>query len=185
MTYKAFATAPSGQPFPVSGATSPATSIEVFLCARPTLTRFPSSHTTTAKMFRQAITRQARLFSSTPTARKSVVDSAKDVLNTVNKTVSQAAVKGIETGGMRARFCVSRHIPLTTQQRAPPKPSKRPSVPTAARSQERHKSSRAQPRARQRSSRVKQRALHPAAQVTTSPARRANWLELQRARRMS
>jgi len=46
-----------------------------------------------------AIRNQARLFSTSPVARKSVVDSAKDVLKAVDRTVSDAAVKSIETGG--------------------------------------------------------------------------------------
>jgi hypothetical protein len=50
-------------------------------------------------MFRQAIARQARLFSTAPIARKSVVDSAKETVQQVDKTVAQAAVKGIEKGG--------------------------------------------------------------------------------------
>lgn len=51
-------------------------------------------------MFRQAVARNARLFSTSVRAQKSVVDSAKDAIKGVDKTVSQAAVKGIEKGGM-------------------------------------------------------------------------------------
>jgi len=55
-------------------------------------------------MFRQGLARQARLFSATASIRnKSSVDAAKDALKTADKTVSQAAVKGIEKGGMNAQ----------------------------------------------------------------------------------
>ena len=50
-------------------------------------------------MFRQQIARQARLFSTTPIARKSPVDAIKDAAKTIDKTISGAAVKGIEKGG--------------------------------------------------------------------------------------
>lgn len=50
-------------------------------------------------MFRQQIARQARLFSTTPVARKSPVDAIKDAAKTIDKTISGAAVKGIEKGG--------------------------------------------------------------------------------------
>lgn len=54
-------------------------------------------------MFRQQIARQARLFSTTPIARKTVVDSVKDSVKdaakAVDRTISGAAVKGIEKGG--------------------------------------------------------------------------------------
>lgn len=50
-------------------------------------------------MFRQQLTRQVRLFSTTPTVRKSVVDSVKDAAKAVDQTISGAAVKGIEKGG--------------------------------------------------------------------------------------
>ena len=49
----------------------------------------------------QPLTRQARLFTTSP-YRQSVVDSAKDTLKKVDRTVSDAAVKGIEKGGMYA-----------------------------------------------------------------------------------
>lgn len=51
-------------------------------------------------MFRQQITRQVRLFSTTPIARKSPVEAIKDAAKAVDKTISGAAVKGIEKGGM-------------------------------------------------------------------------------------
>jgi hypothetical protein len=50
-------------------------------------------------MFRQQITRQVRLFSSSPIARKSPVEVIKDAAKAVDKTISGAAVKGIEKGG--------------------------------------------------------------------------------------
>jgi len=50
-------------------------------------------------MFRQQIARQARLFSTTPIARKSPVEVIKDAAKAVDKTISGAAVKGIEKGG--------------------------------------------------------------------------------------
>jgi isoleucyl-tRNA synthetase len=50
-------------------------------------------------MFRQQITRQVRLFSTTPIARKSPVETIKDAAKVVDKTISGAAVKGIEKGG--------------------------------------------------------------------------------------
>lgn len=52
-----------------------------------------------AKMFRQSIARQARLFSTSTAFRKSVMDTAKDAIKNVDKTVAQGAVKGIETAG--------------------------------------------------------------------------------------
>lgn len=51
-------------------------------------------------MFRQQIARQARLFSTTPVARKSPVETIKDAAKAVDRTISGAAVKGIEKGGM-------------------------------------------------------------------------------------
>jgi len=49
-------------------------------------------------MYRQAIVRQTRLFSTSPQVRKSVVDQAKEAVKTVDKTVAQAAIKGIDIG---------------------------------------------------------------------------------------
>lgn len=49
-------------------------------------------------MFRQQIARQARLFSTTPIARKSPVETIKDAAKAVDRTISGAAVKGIEKG---------------------------------------------------------------------------------------
>jgi len=50
-------------------------------------------------MYRQAIARQARLFSTSPRVRKSVIDQAKEAIKTVDKGVAQTIVKGIEKGG--------------------------------------------------------------------------------------
>lgn len=50
-------------------------------------------------MFRTAIARQARLFSTSPIVRKSPVETVKDAAKAVDRKVSDAAVKGIETGG--------------------------------------------------------------------------------------
>lgn len=43
---------------------------------------------------------RARVFSTSPYARKSAIDSAKDAAKTIDRTVSDAAVKGIKKGGM-------------------------------------------------------------------------------------
>lgn len=51
-------------------------------------------------MYRQAIARQARLFSTSFAARKSAVDAAKETVHQADKTVAQQIVKGIEKGGM-------------------------------------------------------------------------------------
>ena len=53
----------------------------------------------TITMYRQAIARQARLFSTSPRVRKSVIDQAKEAIKTVDKGVAQTIVKGIEKGG--------------------------------------------------------------------------------------
>lgn len=50
-------------------------------------------------MFRQAAIRNARLFSTSVTLRKSPVESAADAAKTVDKTISQNIVKGIEKTG--------------------------------------------------------------------------------------
>jgi len=51
-------------------------------------------------MYRQAIARQARLFSTSPRVRKSALDQAKEAVQNVDKSVAQTIVKGIEKGGM-------------------------------------------------------------------------------------
>ncbi|KAJ4405104.1 hypothetical protein N0V91_005466 [Didymella pomorum] len=53
-------------------------------------------------MFRSQIARQARLFSTTPVARKSPVETIKDAAKAVDRTISGAAVKGIEKGEQAA-----------------------------------------------------------------------------------
>lgn len=42
---------------------------------------------------------RARFLSTSPLARKSAVDAAKDTAKSVDRTVADAAVKGIETAG--------------------------------------------------------------------------------------
>lgn len=44
-----------------------------------------------------AISRRA--FATSPSAQKTVIDSAKDAVKSADKNVSQAAVSGIEKGG--------------------------------------------------------------------------------------
>jgi hypothetical protein len=63
-------------------------------------------------MFRQQIARQARLFSTTPVARKSPVETIKDAAKAVDRTISGAAVKGIEKGGTYNVFHPSTHTPV-------------------------------------------------------------------------
>lgn len=55
-------------------------------------------------MFRSQIARQARLFSTSPIVRKSPVETVKDAAKKVDRTVSDAAVKGIEKGGTNLTF---------------------------------------------------------------------------------
>jgi hypothetical protein len=55
-------------------------------------------------MFRTAITRQARLFTTSTRLQKGPVELGKDALKKVDRVVSDAAVKGIETGGMFCSF---------------------------------------------------------------------------------
>ena len=52
-------------------------------------------------MFRQAAARQLRLFSTARVLRESKgpIEGAKDAVKTVDKTISQQIVKGIEKGG--------------------------------------------------------------------------------------
>jgi uncharacterized protein YjbJ (UPF0337 family) len=64
-------------------------------------------------MLRTSLTRQARLFSTSSAIRKSVVDSAKDVAKKVDRTISDAAVKGIETGE-KAANAIKSAVPGTT-----------------------------------------------------------------------
>ena len=55
--------------------------------------RAPVARTTTCSA-------SVRSFSASVAARKSVTDAAKDAAKKVDRTVADAAVKGIETGGM-------------------------------------------------------------------------------------
>jgi hypothetical protein len=50
-------------------------------------------------MFRSSIIRNARLFSTNARLQKSAVDTIKEAAQAVDRTISDAAVKGIETGG--------------------------------------------------------------------------------------
>jgi len=45
---------------------------------------------------RQTALRQVRLFSTTPVARKSMVDSIKETADAVNKKIGQVAAEGIQ-----------------------------------------------------------------------------------------
>ncbi len=42
---------------------------------------------------------RTRVFSTSPYARKSAIDAAKEAAKTLDRTVADAAVKGIERGG--------------------------------------------------------------------------------------
>jgi len=60
-----------------------------------TKTSYPS-----ITMFRSQIVRQARLLSTSARLQKSpVVEAGKDALKKIDRTVADAAAKGIETGG--------------------------------------------------------------------------------------
>lgn len=60
----------------------------------------PQNHTPhTLNMFRTQLVRQARLFSTSPIARKSPVETVRDAAKAVDAKISGAAVKGIEKGG--------------------------------------------------------------------------------------
>jgi hypothetical protein len=61
-------------------------------------------------MFRTQIARQARLFSTSPIARKSPVETVKDAAKVVDRTVSDNLVKGIEKGGMSLPPYFHRHL---------------------------------------------------------------------------
>lgn len=56
--------------------------------------------TITRSVFRSSFV--ARSFSTSPIARKTVVDTAKDTLKKADRTVSDTLVKGIDKGGMFA-----------------------------------------------------------------------------------
>jgi hypothetical protein len=50
-------------------------------------------------MFRSTIIRNARLFSTNARFQKSAAETVKDAAKVVDRTISDAAVKGIEKGG--------------------------------------------------------------------------------------
>ena len=52
-----------------------------------------------ARLRLQPLARQARFFTTSP-YRTSVLDTAKEAVKKVDRTVADAAVKGIEKGGM-------------------------------------------------------------------------------------
>ncbi|KAF1843648.1 uncharacterized protein K460DRAFT_368514 [Cucurbitaria berberidis CBS 394.84] len=66
-------------------------------------------------MFRQQLLRQVRLFSTTPIARKSPVETVKDAAKVVDRTISDVAVKGIEKGE-QAAAAVKEAVPETKGQ---------------------------------------------------------------------
>lgn len=51
-------------------------------------------------MFRSTIIRNARLFSTNARLQKSATETIKETAQAVDRTISDAAVKGIEKGGM-------------------------------------------------------------------------------------
>jgi hypothetical protein len=51
-------------------------------------------------MFRSSIIRSARLFSTNARYQKSAIDTLKETAQAIDRTISDAAVKGIETSGM-------------------------------------------------------------------------------------
>ncbi|KAF2835904.1 hypothetical protein M501DRAFT_940815 [Patellaria atrata CBS 101060] len=53
-------------------------------------------------MFRTAIARQARLFTTSARVQKTATETVKDGLKAVDRTVSDVAVKGIEVGATQA-----------------------------------------------------------------------------------
>jgi len=85
-------------------------------------------------MYRQLLARQSRLFTTSTRVRKSVLDTAKDALKDVDKTVSQTLVKGIDASGNASQalqaFVLSPHTdrPCSVQN----KPPKRPRTPSAS-----------------------------------------------------
>ncbi|KIV99853.1 uncharacterized protein PV09_08521 [Verruconis gallopava] len=53
-------------------------------------------------MYRSAIVRQARLLSTTARLNKGPIETAKDALKSIDRTISDAAVSGIEKGEQAA-----------------------------------------------------------------------------------
>jgi hypothetical protein len=85
------------------------------------------SHTQiTATMFRSSIIRNARLFSTNARFQKSAVDTIKEAAQAVDRTISDAAVKGIETGGTLLIISPSPFLPYRIPQSKPPHPSSPP-----------------------------------------------------------
>ena len=50
-------------------------------------------------MLRTSLLRSTRLFSTTPLVRKTATDTIKDAAKTVDRTISNAAVKGLDKAG--------------------------------------------------------------------------------------
>ena len=50
-------------------------------------------------MFRSTLARNARLFSTNARLQKSAIDSAKDGLKSIDRTVSDTLIKGIDSSG--------------------------------------------------------------------------------------
>ena len=86
-------------------------------------------------MFRSTIIRNARLFSTNARLQKSATETIKDAAKTIDRTVSDAAVKGIEKGGTSFPLPPFPLQPLTNTplpQNKPPPPSAAPQVSTPA-----------------------------------------------------
>jgi hypothetical protein len=73
-------------------------------------------------MFRSSIIRNARLFSTNARFQKSAVDTIKEAAQAVDRTISDAAVKGIETGGTSSLrpFLFFTFTDATLQSKPPP-----------------------------------------------------------------
>lgn len=59
---------------------------------------------------------RTRFFSTSPLARKSAVDAAADTVKTMDRKISDAAVKGIEKGGTLVTFLHTSPLPLDPVQ---------------------------------------------------------------------
>ena len=71
-----------------------------------------------------------RSISATASYNKGAVDATKDTLKKADRTLSDAAVKGINKGGMCSMLiCVSLYNANRVKQSKPPITSKTPSVP--------------------------------------------------------
>lgn len=75
-------------------------------------------------MLRTAVTRQARLFATSPALQRGPVQAGKDALKTVDRAVADTLVKGIETGGTFS-FLLPVRFPLTLAPSSFPRPSNR------------------------------------------------------------